>query len=316
MELGYCNPVHDGYVADPFVLRVGDKFVAYGTRQPATSLGPDGLEFEVLTSHDLVSWQHHGGALLPVDPQLGQDYWAPEVAEVAGTFYMYYSVGNGDQGHHLRVATATSALGPFIDCGVNLTPHEMFAIDAHPFRDDDGTWYLYYARDCLAGDRVGTSIAVDHLDTMTSLRGTPRPVIAPSADWQIYQRDRHMYGATFDWHTLEGPCVTRRGGRYYLLYSGGCWQQSNYAVAWAVADHPLGPWSEPPGDQGRLLATAPGHVLGPGHNSLVTASSGDDVIVYHAWDPDRSRRRMCIDRLEWTDAGPTTPGPTWTPTTM
>jgi beta-xylosidase len=35
-------------------------------------------------------------------------YWAPEVAERDGKFYMYYSAatGEGDEGHRLRVAIA------------------------------------------------------------------------------------------------------------------------------------------------------------------------------------------------------------------
>lgn len=71
-------------------------------------------------------------------------------------FWLYYSVGFEDRGHHLRVAVSRSPTGPFIDQGVNLSPTERFAIDASPFRDDDGTWYLFHARDVLEGDRVGT----------------------------------------------------------------------------------------------------------------------------------------------------------------
>jgi hypothetical protein len=34
--------------------------------------------------------------------------------------------------------------------------------------------------------------------------------------------------------------------------------------------------------------------------------------VYHAWDLAQTARRMCIDRLDWVDGKPSTPGPTWT----
>ena len=79
----------------------------------------------------------------------------------------------------------------------------------------------------------------------------------------------------------------------------------------AVADHPLGPWTDVPG--GPLLRTVPGHVIGPGHNTVVTGPGGGDVMVYHAWDLDLTARRMCIDPMEWTDAGPRVLGPTWEP---
>jgi arabinan endo-1,5-alpha-L-arabinosidase len=272
----------------------------------------DGRVFEILTSPDLVTWTSAGGALVPLADEVGTDYWAPEVAEVDGRFWMYYSVGHGHAGHHLRVAASDSPLGPFVDTGTNLTPDERFAIDPHPFRDGDGRWYLYYARDVLEGDRVGTSLAVAELATMTSLDGPGQLVLAPSADWQIFERQRSMYGQVYDWHTLEGPSVREHEGAYYCVYSGGSFLGEGYGVAWARADSPLGPWTEPADGTNRLLATVPGHVRGPGHNSIVTTAGGSDVLVYHAWDEALEKRQMCIDVLEWGPAGPTTPGPTWT----
>jgi GH43 family beta-xylosidase len=56
-----------------------------------------------------------------------------------------------------------------------------------------------------------------------------------------------------------------------------------------------------------------GNLLGPGHNSFTTGPDGTSTwIVYHAWDPAQTARRMCIDRIEWKDGWPTTSGPTWT----
>lgn len=303
----YRNPVHDGYFADPFVLRTGGRYVAYGT---GAAVG--GRVFEVLMSPDLVTWTSAGGALEPLPDDHGGDYWAPEVAEAEGRCWLYYSVGHGHTGHHLRVATADSALGPFTDTGVDLTPDERFAIDPHPFRDADGRWYLFYARDVLEGDRVGTSLAVAPMTTMTSLAGPGRTVLAPSADWQIFERQRSIYGRVYDWHTLEGPTVRRHDGQYYCLYSGGSFLSEGYGVAWARATSPLGPWTEPADGSNRLLTTVPGHVRGPGHNSVVTTAGGTNVLVYHAWDEALEKRQLCIDVLEWGPAGPSTPGPTWT----
>jgi arabinan endo-1,5-alpha-L-arabinosidase len=303
----YQNPVYQGYFADPYVLPFQGRYLAYGTGSII-----DGRVFEVLESADLVAWTRVGGALEAIDPALGTDCWAPEVVEADGRFWMYYSVGFDDVGHQLRVAAADSPYGPFVDQGRNLAPAERFAIDPHPFRDVDGTWYLYYARDVLEGDRVGTHLAVDVLTSMTTLSGNTRTVLAPTADWQIYQRGRVMYGATHDWHTLEGPTVRRYRGRYYCIYSGGSWLDESYAVSWAVAAGPLGPWQEPPSGTARLLSTVPGRVRGPGHNSLLTTYGGSDLLVYHAWDAAGERRQMWLDPLEWTAEGPSTPGPSWT----
>ena len=302
----YRNPVYEGYFADPFVLRCGDRYLEYGTGSVV-----DGLVFEVLESPDLADWRRVGGALRPVNAGLGSDYWAPEVAAAEGRYWMYYSVGHGDAEHHLRVAVADAPEGPFVDQGIDLTPTERFAIDPHPFLDDDGRWYLFYARDVLDAPRVGTQLAVDVLPTMTTLAGDPQVVVAPSADWQLYQRARPMYGGVYDWHTIEGPAVVRRNGRYYCLYSAGSWLDESYAVGWAVADAPLGPWTEPDAERSRLLASVPGRVRGPGHNSIVTTKGGTDILVYHAWDATGDRRQLWLDPLRWTDAGPVTSGPEW-----
>jgi GH43 family beta-xylosidase len=291
-------------------MATDDGYVAIGTGRRV-----DGRVFEVLRSDDLVSWTRVGGAL--EEPAgLGSDYWAPEVAHVDGRWWMYYSVGTGDVGHHIRVAVADEPTGPYVDQGVDLTPDERFAIDPSPFRAEDGSWWLFFARDVLEGPRVGTMLAVDRLTSPTTLAGRPDTFLRPSGDWQVYQRDRSMYGAVYDWHTLEGPFVRAHGGRYYCFYSGGSWLQPTYAVSYAVADAPDGPWREP-ADAVPLLRTTPGAVIGPGHNSVVTAPDGTDVMVYHAWDLGQTRRRMFIDPIRWTDDGPVVDGPshdeTWLP---
>lgn len=303
----YTNPVHDGYFADPFVLRVGEDYYAYGTADPGR-----GATVDVMHSTDLVRWQPLGAALEPLAGSVARDYWAPEVAAADGRFYLYFSAGVGDTGHHIRVAVADLPQGPFRDTGAPVTNRAEFAIDASPFRDEDGGWWLYYARDLLDGDRPGTTVAVDRLLDMTTVAGRPSTVVRASAEWQRYQADRTMYGDVYDWHTTEGPFVCQHDGRYWCFYSGGNWREASYGVSVAVADAPDGPWFDPPGDRPTVLRTVPG-VVGPGHNSVVVGPDGTDWIVYHAWDRDGIARRMCIDRLEWTPAGPRCAGPTWTP---
>ncbi|MDP8905115.1 MAG: glycoside hydrolase family 43 protein [Chloroflexota bacterium] len=305
----YTNPVYADYFADPFVLAHGDAYYAYGTNNVRSA--PQA--FEILKSADLVHWSSVGRALPPVDGLSVKDHWAPEVAVHEGMFYMYFSAGIDDTEHRLRVAVADRPEGPFRYDGRVLTPSERFAIDASPFRDDDGQWYLYYARDVLEGERVGTSLAVDRLIDMQTLAGEPVSVLRATADWQLFRRQRPMYGTVHDWYTLEGPCVVKRDGRYWCFYSGGAWTSAGYGVSYAVADSALGPFTEPLSDGPALLRARPGQLEGPGHNSVVVGPDAADYIVYHAWDADFSARRMCVDRLEWTSDGPRTAGPTIEP---
>lgn len=289
----HWGPVWEGYFADPFVLRLPEGgYVAYGTNPGAAGE----RVFEALVSPDLRSWSSVGGVLERLPGDFGEDYWAPEVAHGDGSYWMYYSVGRGIEGHHLRVARAESATGPFRDLGLDLTPDELFAIDAHPFRDEDGRWYLFFARDVLDHERPGTHLAVVALDdTMTGFAARPVPVLAPNADWQLYERDRAIHDGRYDWHTLEGPAVVRRRGRYWLTYSGGAWTGAGYAVGVAVADHPLGPWTHL--DQPPLLTSGNG-LRGPGHDSITVAPDGGDVIAFHSWDERATKRRLHLGRLE------------------
>lgn len=302
----FTNPVYDQYFADPFVLRHEGRFYAYGTN----NLDRNDRVFEILVSDDFVTWSSLGRALDPCDGLDPRDHWAPEVAIHDGRFYMYFSAGVDDREHRIRVAVAERPEGPFTYDGRVLTPSDPFAIDAHPFRDDDGQWYLFYARDVLEGERVGTSLAVDRLVDMHTLAGDPVNVLRASADWQLFQRQRPMYGRIFDWHTLEGPFVVKRDGRYWCFYSGGAWTGADYGVSWAVADSPLGPWTDAPTEGPAVIRSAPGELEGPGHCSVVVGPDGRDWLVYHAWDAQHTARRLCLDPIEWTDNGPRAVGPT------
>ena len=336
MTSSYTNPVYKGYFADPFVWEYQGVYYAIGTG-PAEAKGEmeeiaDATQanstkelrvFPLLHSFDFLNWDFVGNALQRPDPALGDNFWAPEVAYSEGAFYLYYSVGHEDKDHQLRVATSTDPLGPYQDVGETLVDPKScpFAIDPHPFRDDDEQWYLFYARDFLdteGGVRAGTALMVDRLEGMTKLAGEERVVLRARCDWQRFLANRPMYGGIYDWHTLEGACVRKYAGRYYCFYSGGRWETDSYGVDYGVADNVMGPYSDAGNEAGpRVLRSRPGYVLGPGHNSIVLGPDGQtDYIVYHAWDTNMEARRMCLDKLIWTPDGPRCNGPTWTPQTI
>lgn len=308
----YSQPVYDRYFADPFVWLYEGQYYAIGTgnTQLKTADGVPGV-FQVLTSPNLLHWTPLSAALEQLPPEFGHTYWAPEVAWAEGRFWLYYSVGWDDRGHSIRVASSTRPDGPYRDSGVALTtPFTCpFAIDASPFQDENGDWFLFYARDFLdqsGGFRAGTGIVVDRLVGMTALAGKERVVTRAQFDWQLFLGNRIMYGNRYDWHTVEGPCVKKRMGRYWCFFSTGRWENETYGVDWAVSDGIAGPWKFDGVDTGpRLLRSTPGLIVGPGHNSVVTGPDGDtDYIVYHAWDPGMTSRRMFVHPLRWMPDGP------------
>jgi beta-xylosidase len=273
--------------------------------------------FPMLRSDDFINWTPSEGALIPPDPALGTHFWAPEIVEQDGTYFLFYSVGFEDKRHQLRLAVSSTPSGPFRDTGEPvLDPASCkFAIDPNPFRDPEGNWYLLYARDLLDGNRPGTSLVVAPLSDMRRVPSDYSVVARANADWQRFEKNRPMYGGTYDWHTLEGPCMVHHKGRYFCLYSGGNWQNETYGVDYVYSDSPMGPFvNDNPGVGPRLLKTIPRKVIGPGHNSVVLGPNNvTEYIAYHAWDGERDARRLCFDVLDWTSQGPRCEGPTWEP---
>jgi beta-xylosidase len=307
----------DGYFADPFVLRVEEEgtYYAFGTDNHPDK--GDSRRFSLLRSTDFVHWDSLGRALIPPeDPTTGNQFWAPEVARGDdGRFYLYYSVGHdGEVGHTLRVAISDTPQGPYRDYGGSplVDPEQVpFAIDAHPFRDHDGQWYLFYARDFLDAEgtaRAGTALVADRLVSMTQLSGQETVILRARFPWQRFQQDRIMpaYGdRSFDWHTLEGAFIVYHDDRYWCLYSGAAYGTPNYGVDYGVADRILGPYTDTGADHGpRFLRTTPGGLRGPGHNSVTIGPDGREYVFFHAWDAAHTKRQMYVRRLVWTADGP------------
>jgi GH43 family beta-xylosidase len=299
----YTNPVHPHSFPDPFVLKHQGEYWGY-----CTGLWHDGRAFGVMRSGDLVHWEPLAGAMEPL-PGGHTCYWAPEVAYEAGSFYLYYSVGNEER-MEIRVAVADHPAGPFTDAGRRLTA-EPFAIDAHVFVDRHGERWLFYATDFLERSHIGTGTVRDRMLDPFTLAGDPRPVTLPRHDWHVYHPNRPEKGYV-RWHTVEGSFVLERKGVYYQMFSGGNWQNPTYGVSYATA-RGLGGAEE--WEQAALpILRSGGEVVGPGHNSVVRGPDNRQLYcVYHRWSPDTSARVMAIDPLDWAGERMLVLGPSTTP---
>jgi len=273
----YRNPIIDRLgPADPHVIRYRNKYYLYPTT--------DGKGYDVFVSDDLVRWEQkpkvflwpHGGA------------WAPDVfhhQKGDGKFYLYYTVDSprapdGKKKKLIGVASAASPLGPFADQG-QLAEN---SIDAHLFQDDDGALYLYYVE--IAG---GFKIFVQPMANPLTKKDDRRLVIRPTEPWE------KVKGAV-----TEGPFMLKRQGIYYLMYSGTGADSPDYAIGYATAKSPLGPFTKYAGNP---IAQRGGNVLGPGHHCVIPGPDGRLWMVYHqkastkiGWD-----RFLAIDPI-WFDA--------------
>jgi arabinan endo-1,5-alpha-L-arabinosidase len=302
----FANPVIDSDFPDPAVLKAADGFYyAYATQ---TERDGKWVNLQVARSRDLVEWQRLGDAL-PAKPAWAsrtQDFWAPHVAEHGGRYLLYYSAKpdaalvDERNGLCLAVATSDRPEGPFTDVGRPLECGESF-VNIDPMAFDDpatGRRLLYWGSGFqplkvreLAPDRVSFAAG-----------SAAVALVPPGKSGDGYEE------------LVEGAWAVRRGGFYYLFYSGNncCGRGAHYAVMVARSRSATGPFEK----KGRPILEARGSWLAPGHNSVIDDGRGQSWIVYHAVDttrpgePINTRRVMLIDRIVWKNGWPEVAGPT------
>ena len=277
-------------IGDPFVLRVGDKYYAYATYTASVSEG-----FHCYISENLTDWVDSGYCYR--NSSWGEDsFWAPEVYERNGKYYMIYTA-RWKKNHSLRIGLAVSdtPTGPFKDIKDGpLFDLGYACIDATLLFDDDGKIYLYYARDCsenvVGGAHVSEIYCVELSENLLHFITQPKRIATPDVEWET-SRDPM-------WLWNEGPAVLKHNGRYYLNYSVNYFACPEYSVGCAVADSPVGPFVKygyP------VLAKGEGDFSGPGHNSFFFDRSGKLLTAFHIHtypDQPSGNRRMCIGEVE------------------
>lgn len=239
----YTNPALAGDYPDPSVIRVGEDYWATAT---SSEWAP---EFPILHSRDLVNWEIVG-AVFKKRPQWSVgNYWAPEIAQDKGRFFIYY-VGRKKNGPLcVAVATATKPAGPYTDRGP-LVCQEAGSIDAMPIRDENGELYMVWKEDGNSRNLPTPLWAQKLSPDGTKLVGKPQEVLRNDASWEA--------------HLVEGPFIMRRNDWFYMFYSGNacCGRECNYAMGVARSRKLLGPWEKNPANpilKGNKTWKCPGH---------------------------------------------------------
>ncbi|HEX8267487.1 MAG TPA: glycoside hydrolase family 43 protein [Pyrinomonadaceae bacterium] len=290
----YQNPVFDSDFPDPTVIRASDGyFYAYATQ---TFINGNWINIQVARSTDLKNWTRLGDALpfKPVWANQTQNFWAPHVTQVGGTYYMYYSADpNSRSGLCLAVATATNPAGPFTDKGGALKCGGGFVnIDPMAFDDPQTGKRLLYWGSGFEPIKV-QELAANRLDFAAGSQ--PANLVFP-----INSPDPNMYR-----DLIEGAWITFRSGFYYMFFSGDdCCTTGHYSIMVARSTSATGPFEILPENNG-VIVKGNEHWLGPGHNSVIRDDKNVDWLVYHAYHPsDRSRGRvMIMNRLIYGSDG-------------
>ncbi|HLT89250.1 MAG TPA: family 43 glycosylhydrolase, partial [Sphingobacterium sp.] len=95
------------------------------------------------------------------------------------------------------------------------------------------------------------------------------------------------------------------GGQYYMMYSANHFAGENYAVGYATAENPLGPYTKATNNPILEKNTHKGgKVSGTGHNSVLKTPDGKMWCVYHGRTAKTGQQRMVfIDEMKIRDDG-------------
>jgi GH43 family beta-xylosidase len=261
-------------LADPEVLLHDGTYYLYGTG--------DTRGFDVWKSSDLRSWEKASRAIEAGDGVWGDSaFWAPAVVERNEKFYLFYSasgplpVDGGRRSVRMGVAVAERPEGPFREVVPRMPLLGRAVIDPDVFIDTDGTPYLYFVADINENNGAGQIYVVRLRDDLLGTVGEPVACISPSQPWE---------GTVWN----EAPLVLKVKDQYVLMYSANFWASHDYAVGYATAPTPMGPWDKY--DENPIFRRHAG-LLGTGHNSIASHPDGSLLTFFHAHRDERNAQR-------------------------
>lgn len=324
------TPIHD-----PVLIEADGSYYLFGT-------GPG---IEAWTSDDLESWERLDPVLDEVPgwvheilPDFRGGFWAPDIIEHDGTYYLYYSVSAfGRNNSGIGVAT-NPTLDPddpdfgWTDHGavvISVPGRDMWnAIDAHVVRDTAGTpWFSF-------GSHWGGIKLVQLAPDLTSFAEPPvwHTIAARHRYWKLDERDAgDAANPELDYETLypdeilelnrasesgaiEAPVIFWKDPYYYLFVS---WDRccrgvsSTYKVVVGRSPDIEGPYLDRAGGElewggGSLVTYGFGESerwAAGGHNDVVTLD-GTDYLVFHAYDAtDDGASKLLIREITWDEFG-------------
>lgn len=302
------------YMADPSVHVFNGRLYIYPSHDresgiPENDNGDhfDMNDYHVLSTDDVMKGEivDHGVALKVADiPWTGRQLWDCDIACKDGKYYLYFPLKDRNDIFRMGVAISDKPEGPFIPQPDPI--RGSYSIDAAVFRDDDGSYYMYFGgiwggqlqryRDnkaiespCLPADNEPAlpSRVVKLSDNMLEFAEEPRPVIVLGEDGKpLFAGDPHRF--------FEASWMHKYKGKYYFSYSTG----DTHLLCYAVGDNPYGPFTY----QGVILTPVVGWTT---HHSIAEYK-GKWYLFHHDCVPSGGKtwlRSLKVVELEYDEEG-------------
>jgi beta-xylosidase len=284
IDRSYTNPVlvpgkygdnQISSMADPFILRDNGTYYMYVT----------GKGFPCFSSTDLVNWKYEGKTMDEKSSKWAvRSFWAPEVTKIGNKFYLHYTAARQDNIKRIGLAVSNAPTGPFkdVDDKPFLDHGKKGTIDSHIFVDDDRRTYMYYTnamdtnpREELGGKKRSEIWVIEVAPDLSAIISEPVMLIYPEQDWE-FNPDENQY-----WN--EGSVIIKKNNTYYLMYSANCFCGESYALGYATAKSPMGPFEKYAYNPILTNKKIPGSVSGPGHHTVIQSPDKSEwFCVYHS----------------------------------
>lgn len=282
---------------DPYVLARPDEGRCYlfGTTDENPWRGP-GTGFDVYVGNGLEAWEGPYPAFRPEADFWGKEnFWAPEVHEYRGSFYLFASFAAEGRRRATQILRADAPMGPyFVHSAEPVTPPDWECLDGTLYVDEAGDPWVVFCHEWVqtvdgevCARRLKADLSGPEGDPVLLFRGSEAAWTRPHR-----RRDGSMDPRS---RVTDGPFLHRHGdGSLLLLWSS--FTGSGYAMGYARSvSGILGPWVQAE----RPLVDSDG-----GHGMIFRGLDGRLYLTFHSPNDTPNERfryrpvRECAGGLE------------------
>lgn len=254
-------------IRDPFVLVYKGKYYLYGTR--GWECWGKGTGLDVYVSTDLENFEDPVEVFTPPkDFWADKNYWAPEVHEYNGAFYMFASFKTDGVCRGTQILKADSPMGPFrLHSDGPVTPRDWECLDGTLYVEKaTGKPYIVFCHEWVQ-IVDGTVCAVELSKDLKIPVGEPKELFhASEAPWIVDIRNGN--------YVTDGPFIYRDdNGEITMLWSSFGKEGYTLALAKSESNTIDGPWIQVPnllfskdGGHGMLFKNLEGKLMGALHS--------------------------------------------------
>jgi GH43 family beta-xylosidase len=270
---------------DPFVFKHDDGWY-YGL-----STHEGALDIVIFRSKDLVGL--YRGERRAIWKSTGADWnkkdvWAPELHLIRGTFYVYYSAGDGTKQSCgvLKCLGNDPFNGQWEECGRLRSPEaDDWSIDGTVLQQNGK---LYFIWSCETPDNMKMQkLLISEMADPTTLVGPRAEISRPS-----FAHERRGNPKVIE-DVNEGPQVLQHAGKTFLIYSCSFCGTRHYNLGMLMCAETADPMIPANWSKSSVSVFLEGNGLyGTGHCSFTKSPDGtEDWLVYHAMLNDKKTNR-------------------------